>query len=111
MQSQLIANPGATPRHKTLIFAVGLMTLLPFTASAQIGTFKGSDAGPLTCFASAAGTPQLRPEGYTELLSDITITCKGGREYRLGSDIPTTNITVSVWPALSVTRGLLNDAS
>ena len=42
--------------------------------------------------------PQLHPEGYTELLGCIviscTISCTGGPVLQVGTAVPTTNITI-----------------
>jgi hypothetical protein len=61
----------------------------------------------LACNATAAGIPELRPEGYTELVGDITISCTGGPDYAVGSQIPTTNITVFMSPQVPITSRFL----
>jgi hypothetical protein len=77
-------------------------------ASAQIGTATGSANGALACVATAAGTPELRPEGFTELAGDILITCTGGPVMQLGSVIPTTNITVYMQPGVPITSRFIS---
>ena len=57
--------------------------------------------------ASAAGTPEIRPEGYTELLGDIVISCTGGPVLQVGSTVPTTNIIVYVLPSFPFTNRYL----
>jgi len=57
----------------------------------------------LSCFATAAGTPELRPEGYTELAGDIMISCTGGPVLQAGAAIPTTNIVVYISPSVPIT--------
>lgn len=57
--------------------------------------------------AFGAGTPELRPEGYTELLGDIMIFCTGGRVYQLGANVPTTNITVYAQPSVPITSRII----
>jgi len=78
-------------------------------ASAQVGVAPpGATANsPLACTASAAGTPEMRPEGYTELAGDIVITCTGGPLMAIGAAIPTTNIVVYVTPSVPITSRLL----
>jgi len=62
------------------LFALALFAGL---ASAQSAQF--------TCNATAAVPPQLRGEGYTELVGDIVLTCTGGTAVVAGS---TANVTV-----------------
>jgi hypothetical protein len=81
---------------------------MAFAASAQVGIATGSAGGPLTCNASAAGAPTLRPEGYTELAGDILITCTGGGTLTVGQAIPTTNIVVYTVPGLPITSRFLS---
>jgi len=57
----------------------------------------------LACVATAAGTPELRPEGYTELAGDIVISCTGGPTAPIGSVVPTTNIVIYMSPAVPIT--------
>jgi hypothetical protein len=58
--------------------------------------------------ATAAGTPELRPEGYTELAGDIVISCTGGPDFQVGASIPTTNIVVYMAPALPITSRFMS---
>jgi len=93
--------------------ALAVLALMAGVASAQIGTINpgSTSAGPLACTANAAGTPQLRSEGYTELVGDILITCIGGTSLPIGSQIPTTNITVYMTPANPITSRLASSGS
>ena len=88
--------------------ALAVPALMVGVASGQVGISGGSQAGPLACSARAASNPQLRQEGFTELLGDILILCTGGPTYQAGTVIPTTNITVYVTSVLSVTSRLFN---
>ena len=85
------------------------MALLSGLANAQIGTrvAPGFANSNLSCNALVGGTPQLRPEGYTELLGDIYITCTGGRVLDPGMLVPTTNITVYVTPNVPITSRII----
>jgi len=73
------------------ILALSVLALV-FTgvASAQV------NATPLTCQAGTANPPQLRTEGYTELVGDIVITCTGGSTPALGTLIPQANVVVNM---------------
>src|ERR1035438_9316109 len=88
--------------------ALAVPALMVGVASGQVGISGGSQAGPLACSANAASTPQLRQEGFTELLGDILISCTGGPTYLAGTGVPTANITVYVTSVLSVTSRLFN---
>jgi hypothetical protein len=57
--------------------------------------------------ASAAGTPELRPEGYTELAGDMLIRCTGGQLQQAGAAIPTTTVVVTILPSAAITSRLL----
>jgi len=74
---------------------LAVIALMAFAASAQIGTGNGSQAGALTCGVSAAA-PQLRPEGFSELVGDILISCTGGTAPQVGSPVSVANITVYI---------------
>jgi len=87
---------------------LAVIAVLAFSASAQVGSATGSAGAPLACTASAAGTPTLRPEGYTELVGDILITCTGGGTLTIGAAIPTTNIVVYTTPAVPITSRFLS---
>jgi len=75
---------------------LAVLALMAFAASAQVGVAVpgGNANSAFACNATAAGTPQLRPEGFTELVGDIVISCTGGTDQQIGAAIPTTNITV-----------------
>jgi hypothetical protein len=57
--------------------------------------------------ALGAGAPDLRPEGYTELVGDILIDCTGGSTMLVGAAIPTTNLIVYMSPSVPITSRLL----
>jgi len=48
----------------------------------------------LTCATNVSVTPTLRAEGYTEQTGDITLTCSGGANQPVGSQIPAVNIQI-----------------
>jgi hypothetical protein len=84
-------------------------------ASAQIGVIPNG-AGPgglFRCNTTAASTPSLRAEGYSELLGDILVTCQGGPDVFVGAQIPTATVTVYVgpYPNVLVTSRLLGAGS
>ncbi len=83
--------------------ALAVLALMAGLASAQIGIAGSTTAGALSCTANGASIPQLRAEGYTELVGDILISCTGGPPIAPGSttQIPTTNITVFMSPSTS----------
>jgi hypothetical protein len=90
---------------------LAVLALMAGAASAQIGVQTGSASNALQCVANAAGTPQLRQEGYTELLGDILITCTGGAVTAPGTLISTTTITLYTSPALPITSRLMTSSS
>jgi len=71
------------------ILALTVLALFAGLASAQVG-----GVNPLTCSTNVSVTPTLRAEGYTEQTGDITITCTGGQNLPVGSQIPAVNIQV-----------------
>jgi len=79
------------------ILALTVLTLV-FTgvASAQGGGVTGETN--LTCVAGTAVPPQLRTEGYTELVGDITLNCTGGSlpTGGAGALLPQANIVVNL---------------
>ena len=88
--------------------AVAILALSTGLASAQVGVIYGPGGGSmLACMATGAGTPELRPEGYTELLGDILIECTGGPLLQTGATIPTTNVTVYISPSVPITSRML----
>ena len=90
--------------------ALAVLALMAGLASAQIGIQGSTSAGSLSCTANGASIPQLRAEGYTELVGDILISCTGGPNYGQGTQIPTTNITVYMSPSSSaITSRLFSD--
>jgi hypothetical protein len=91
--------------------ALAVLALAAGLASAQIGTAGSGSAGALSCTANGAGIPQLRVEGFTELLGDILISCTGGPTYAVGAAIPTTNITVIITNGGAITSRLFSSSS
>jgi len=87
---------------------LAVIAVMAFAANAQIGVANGSANSLLACNATAAGTPELRPEGYTELAGDIVISCTGGPVLQPGASIPTTNIVVYMAPAVPITSRFLS---
>ena len=91
--------------------ALAVLALMAGLASAQIGAAGSGTAGALTCTANGAAIPQLRVEGFTELLGDILISCTGGPTYATGALIPTTNITVYITNGYAITSRLFSSSS
>jgi len=87
---------------------LAVLAVMAFSASAQVGVANGSANSLLACVATAAGTPEMRPEGYTELAGDIVISCTGGPTLQQGASIPTTNIVVYMAPAVPITSRFLS---
>lgn len=89
---------------------LAVLAMMAFVASAQVGvaTSGGSANSAFACNATAAGTPQLRPEGFTELTGDIVISCTGGQDLVVGAAIPTTNITIYISGATAITSRYLS---
>lgn len=78
------------------ILALSVLALV-FTgvASAQVGGV-GGEGSNLVCTAGTAVPPQLRTEGYTELVGDITLVCNGGQAPILGAIVPQANVVVNL---------------
>jgi hypothetical protein len=92
--------------------ALAVLALMAGAASAQVGLANGTASGGLlACVATAGGTPELRPEGYTELTGDIVISCTGGQVPAANTAIPTTTIVVYMAPSVPVTSRFLNNNS
>jgi hypothetical protein len=73
------------------------------TALAALAVFAGlasaQNSGSTTAFSCAtnvSSTPQIRGEGYTELIGDITLTCTGGTVLGPGASVPQVNVTLFV---------------
>jgi hypothetical protein len=77
------------------ILALSVLALV-FTgvASAQGGV--GNEGTNLVCTAGTAVPPQLRTEGYTELVGDITLICTGGTAPAMGQPIQLANVVVNM---------------
>ena len=89
---------------RRVLTVLAVVAFMAMAAHAQVGVANGSANSVLACVATAAGTPELRPEGYTELVGDIVISCTGGPVPQQGSNIPTTNIVVYMAPASSMIK-------
>jgi hypothetical protein len=77
------------PRTSRIVLSTSL--LAAFTLACPVP----ADAQPPALFCSAsASPPQLRSEGFTELVGDILLTCTGGTPTPAGVAIPMVNITV-----------------
>jgi len=87
---------------------LAVLAVMAFAANAQVGVASGSANSLLACVATAAGTPELRPEGYTELAGDIVISCTGGPVLQTGAAIPTTNIVIYMAPAVPITSRFIS---
>jgi len=87
---------------------LAVLAVMAGAASAQIGVANGSANSLLACVATAAGTPEMRPEGYTELAGDIVISCTGGPVLTQGTPIPVTNIIVYMAPSVPITSRFLS---
>jgi len=87
---------------------LAVLAVMAGAASAQVGVANGSANSLLACVATAAGTPELRPEGYTELAGDIVISCTGGPVLQQGASIPTTNIVVYMAPSVPITSRFMS---
>lgn len=87
---------------------LAVLAVMACAASAQVGVATGSANSLLACTAAAAGTPELRPEGFTELTGDIVISCTGGPDLQVGAAIPTTNIVVYEEPGVPITSRWLS---
>ncbi|MGB7759470.1 MAG: hypothetical protein WBL61_06560 [Bryobacteraceae bacterium] len=90
------------------ILALSVLALV-FTgvASAQGGVIN--EGTNLICQAGTAVPPQLRTEGYTELVGDITLICTGGSPIAIGQPIPQANIVVNLQG--TITSRLLGNGS
>ncbi len=91
--------------------ALAVLALMAGLASAQVGLGGSTTAGSLACSAAAASIPQLRAEGFTELVGDILISCTGGALQTVGALIPTTDITVYMAPNNAITSRLFQTSS
>ena len=91
--------------------ALAVLALMAGLASAQVGLAGTTTAGSLACSAAAASIPQLRAEGYTELVGDILISCTGGPAYATGATVPITDITVYMAPNSAITSRLFSSTT
>jgi len=79
------------------ILALSVLALV-FTgvASAQGSGGVTGEGTNLVCVAGTAVPPQLRTEGYTELVGDITLVCTGGSAPVVGAVVPLANVVVNL---------------
>ena len=79
------------------ILALSVLALV-FTgvASAQGSGGVTGEGTNLVCVAGTAVPPQLRTEGYTELVGDITLVCTGGSAPVVGAAVPLANVVVNL---------------
>jgi len=82
--------------------------LLSFGFAAACLLAQSNNPPQIKCAASAGVPPILRPEGVTELVGDILLTCTGGQPLAIGSQIPTANVSVAFNTA--VTSRLLDQS-
>jgi hypothetical protein len=92
-------------RWHAAILAAGL-AFAPH-ASAQVGEGTGSANSLLVCIDVSAVDPELRPEGYTELLGDVVLSCTGGPLLTVGNPVPTTNLVLYLAPAAPITSRII----
>ncbi|MGO9008907.1 MAG: hypothetical protein ACLQPN_02305 [Bryobacteraceae bacterium] len=78
--------------RKWILALSALALVFTGVANAQVSGV----AAPMTCVAGTAVPPQLRTEGYTELVGDITLDCTGGTAPLDGAAIPQANIVVNL---------------
>jgi len=83
---------------RKVILALVALTLFAGLAGAQSAQFN--------CNATAAVPPQIRGEGFTELVGDIVLTCNGGTGV---AAVSTANVTVYL--PVTVTSRLLSSSS
>jgi hypothetical protein len=93
---------------RTYYSALSLLAVLSSPAICQIGVISGPTFAGLSCTASVPSPAQIRPEGYTELLGDIVITCTGGAAYQLTASVPATNVVVYIQPSVPITSRILD---
>src|ERR1035438_7552547 len=98
-------------RSRTLLsnrlLGIAIILILAGRSTAQVGIINGRAYSNMGCMATAAGTPELRPEGFTELVGDIVISCNGGPVLQPGAAIPTTNVVVYISPLVPITSRFL----
>jgi hypothetical protein len=76
---------------RRLIYAFALVALLAgFTAPAF------AQAPPLECIANAGVPPEIRAEGWTELVGDLTLNCSGGVPTPAGQVVQPVNVLISI---------------
>jgi uncharacterized repeat protein (TIGR01451 family) len=81
--SVTITSAGASSGGNPVNFAIGTPAILSIPVPGQA-----------SCSTNVTVTPNLRGEGYSEQVGDITLTCTGGTPPSLGAAIPQDNITV-----------------
>lgn len=96
------------PQRSFLLLAV--IVLSAGLANGQVGVAYGTANSLLSCIATVAGAPELRPESYSELTGDIVISCTGGPVLQQGAAIATANVVVYMSPAVPITSRFLGPA-
>jgi len=77
---------------RRMIYAFALVALL---AGFTIPAFAQTNA-PLQCSTNVQVPPEVRYEGYTELVGDITLSCTGGVPTPAGQVVQPVNIVVNI---------------
>ena len=76
---------------RRLIYAFALVALLAgFTAPAF------AQSPPLECIANAGVPPEIRAEGWTELVGDLTLNCSGGVPTPAGQVVQPVNVLITI---------------
>jgi hypothetical protein len=76
---------------RKIIYAFALVALLAgFTAPAF------AQAAPFQCASNVEVPPEVRAEGWTELVGDITLSCTGGVSTPAGQVVQPVNFTVNI---------------
>jgi len=69
--------------------------VLGMAATAAFAVVASAQSAPaLQCVANAAVPPQIRAEGLTELVGDVTLNCTGGVPTQAGAVVPASNVTI-----------------
>jgi hypothetical protein len=84
------------PEFRKWILALAVLSLFAGIAGAQVGPGNSSNTGTFTCSTNTAVTPNLRAEGYTEVVGDILLVCTGGipPATNTTTPVPTANFVV-----------------
>jgi len=74
------------------ITALAALAVFAGLASAQ----NSGSTTPFSCATNVSSTPQLRLEGFTELIGDVTLNCTGGTVLAPGAPVPQVNVTLNL---------------